>query len=55
MVDILEVTQDVIDLFKIKELSRVQSMFVLKAVEMTIQEDIIKDFIEGNKTTPGVG
>jgi len=55
MTDILEVTQEVIDLFKIKDLTRVQSMFVLKAVEMTIHEDIIKDIIEGNKTTPGVG
>jgi len=56
--DILTITQTVLELFKEYELSRVQSMFVMEAVKLSINEEIIKETIEdmkkGHDSTPGI-
>ena len=56
--DILTITQTVLELFKEFELSRVQSMFVMEAVKLSIKEEIIKETIEdmkkGHDSTPGI-
>ena len=56
--DILTITQTVLELFKELELSRVQSMFVMEAVKLSINEEIIKETIEdmkkGHDSTPGI-
>lgn len=56
--DILTITQTVLELFKEFELSRVQSMFVMEAVKLSINEEIIKETIEdmkkGHDSTPGI-
>ena len=57
--DILVVTGELIDLFKRHDLSRVQSMFVLKACEMQINEEVTRDIIEqvkkGHDNLAGIG
>ena len=59
MADIVELTQEILDLFTKHDITRVQSIFVLKSVEMQIQESIIRDVIEesrkGNDNSPGIG
>ena len=59
MADIVELTQEILDLFTKHDITRVQSIFVLKSVEMRIQESIIRDAIEesrkGNDNSPGIG
>lgn len=57
--DIIELTKSIMDLFTKNDLSRVQSIFVLKSVEMQIQENITRDIIQDTKKgpvdIPGVG
>jgi len=47
--DILVVTQEIIELLTKHELSRVQSIFVVEAVKMQINENIVRDIIEDTK------
>lgn len=47
--DIIELTKSIMDLFTKNDLSRVQSIFVLKSVEMQIQENITRDIIEDSR------
>jgi len=44
--DIVSLTNEILELFTKNEITRVQSMFVLKSVEMQIQQNIIHDVIE---------
>ena len=57
--DIITVSLELLDLFKKHDLSRVQCMFVLKAAEMQIQEEIIRDVLseakKGYDTDAGIG
>ena len=46
MADILTVTKAVIDLLSSNELSRMQCIFVLEAVKMTMHEEITKEIVE---------
>lgn len=48
---------DIIDVFKKNECSRVQAMFVLESVKMSLNEEITRDLIEQskyNREIPGV-
>jgi len=47
--DIVTLTQEILELFTKNDLTRPQSIFVLKSVEMQIQENIIKDSIEESR------
>ena len=49
--DIVELTKTIMDLFKTHEVSKIQSMFVLKAVEMTLHEEVIQEMIDDRKNT----
>ena len=57
--DILVVTQEILELFNKHELSRIQSVFVLKATEMQINENIVREIIEdtkkGHDVVAGIG
>lgn len=44
--DIITVTKEVIDIFTKHDLTRAQSMFVLKACEMNINEEIIRETVD---------
>jgi hypothetical protein len=56
--DILEITNEVLALFKQYELSRVQTIFVIEAVKLSINEEIIRETIQDEKkgfdSLPGV-
>lgn len=55
--DILVVTMEMVELFKKHDLTRIQSMFVLEAGKMQIQEEIIREIIADAKKgydIPGV-
>lgn len=58
MSDVLELAGKILELFKDNELTKAQSMFVLKAVEMTVHEEMIKEVIksqdDADPTYPGV-
>jgi hypothetical protein len=58
MTDVLDVTNQVIALFDKAELTRVQTMFVIEAVRLTIMEDLMRDIIsdakKGHDNLPGV-
>jgi len=47
--DILIVTGELMELFKKHELSRIQSMFVLKATELQITEELTREIIADTK------
>ncbi len=57
--DILTMTKQVIDMFASNELSRMQCVFVLEAVKMSMHEEITKEMIDayskGHESLPGVG
>jgi len=56
--DILILTKAILDLFKEHDLSRVQSIFVIEAAKMSINEEIIRETIEdmrkGYYTSAGI-
>jgi len=56
--DILKITNEILELFKEYELSRVQTIFIIEAVKLSINEEIIKETIEdmkkGHDSTPGI-
>jgi hypothetical protein len=43
--DVLTVTKDIMDLFAKHDLTRIQSIFVLEAAKMSINEEITKEII----------
>ncbi len=47
--DILVVTQEILELLTKHELSRIQSIFVVEAVKMQINENIVRDIIKDVK------
>jgi NADH dehydrogenase FAD-containing subunit len=60
MADIVEMTNEILEMFNKHEITRVQSIFVLKSVEMQINDNIIADKIEelkkGNiNSSAGIG
>jgi len=58
MSDVLELASKILELFKENDLTKTQSMFVLKAVEMTVHEEMMKEVIksqdESDPSYPGV-
>jgi hypothetical protein len=56
--DILEITNQVLELFKQYELTHVQTMFVIEAVKLSVNEEIIRETIQdmrkGYDSLPGV-
>lgn len=58
MSDVLELAGKILELFKENDLTKAQSMFVLKAVEMTVHEEMMKEVIKEqdspDPTYPGV-
>jgi hypothetical protein len=56
--DILAITNEVLEIFKGYELSRVQTIFVIEAVKLSINEQIIRETIQDEKKSydelPGV-
>lgn len=57
MEDILKLTKEILILFKTNELTNLQGMFVLKTVELSLQEELIKECMKENRGefTHGVG
>jgi len=53
MDDILTLTKKVLDLFEEADLSKMQGMFVIKAVKLSLLEEVIKDAQKG-PNFPGV-
>lgn len=53
MDDILTLTKKVLDMFEEADLSKMQGMFVIKAVELSLLEEVIKDSQKG-PDFPGV-
>lgn len=57
MEEILEITKEVLELFSKKDLTKIQGMFIIKAVEISLQEEIIKEAIEDSRRAsraPGI-
>jgi len=56
--DILEITNEILEFFKRYELSRVQTMFVIEAVKLSVSEEMTREIIEdskkGHDTLPGI-
>lgn len=56
--DILAITNEILEIFKQYELSRVQTIFVIEAVKLSINEEIIRETIQdekkGHDELPGV-
>jgi len=56
--DILVVTQEILEVLTKHELSRIQSIFVVEAVKMQINENIVRDIIldikKGHDTVAGI-
>lgn len=46
MSDVYLISKKILELFAENELSRAQSMFALKAAELSIHEDITRDIID---------
>jgi len=54
--DILQITNEILDIFKKYELTNIQSIFALKAVELSINEEATKALIKSEKdSTPLAG
>lgn len=56
--DVLEITNEVLALFKQYELSRVQTIFVIEAVKLSINEEMVREVIDdikkGHDSLPGI-
>jgi len=56
--DVLEITNEVLALFKQYELSRVQTIFVIEAVKLSINEEMMREVIDdlkkGHDSLPGI-
>lgn len=57
--DILTLTKDILELFEKADISTVQSIFVLKSVEMQINENMMREIItdvkKGHDNNAGIG
>ena len=57
MSNIAQITQEILDVCNKHQLSRMECVFVLKAAEMSLQEEVMRDIINGEKQPtqmPGV-
>lgn len=56
--DILQITNEILDIFKGYELSRVQTIFVIEAVKLSINEEMMREVIDdlkkGHDSLPGI-
>lgn len=55
MSDIISITKEVVELFEKYELSKVQCVFVIEAVKMSINEELTKDLIADSKKGHDIG